>query len=38
VLVDGQCAGAIGISGAAPEIDDAIAQDGVASLIVPRSD
>jgi glc operon protein GlcG len=32
VLVDNQCAGAIGVSGASPEIDDAIAQHGVASL------
>lgn len=34
VLVTGQCAGAIGISGASPEIDDAIAHHGVTSLPV----
>lgn len=33
--VGGQCAGAIGISGASLEIDDAIAHHGVASLTAP---
>ncbi len=32
IMFDGQCAGAVGISGATPEIDDAIARDGIGRL------
>jgi uncharacterized protein GlcG (DUF336 family) len=36
VLCDGQCAGAIGVSGAKPEIDEDIVERAVASLDAPR--
>jgi glc operon protein GlcG len=33
VLADGECAGAVGVSGAAPDIDEAIAMAGCAAAI-----
>ncbi len=32
VMVDGECAGAVGVSGSTPEIDDAIAREGIGRL------
>ena len=32
VLSEGKCAGAIGVSGASPEVDEAVAQAGIAAI------